>query len=111
MGLRFTSAPTGPRTMVGFANALHKRGALQGKTIGVVSSDIVDPDGNTVKRHLVDSITKLGHKVAHYSRLGADPSVEQSQIPVEIQQMRTKGVDTLIWAADPLGWATWTQQA
>jgi ABC-type branched-subunit amino acid transport system substrate-binding protein len=110
-GLLYSLAPSGNRTMIAFANALHQRGSLKGKTVGVVSSDLVDPNGNTVKRGLIDTLGKLGYTVAHYSRLSADPGTEQSQVPVEIQQMRAAKVDAIIWAADPLGWATWTQQA
>ena len=109
--LLYTLAPSGNRTMVGLANALKQRGVLKGKTIGVVSSDIVDPDGKTVKKGLISTLGKLGYKVAHYSELSADAGTEQSQIPVEIQQMRAANVDTIIWVADPLGWATWTAQA
>jgi hypothetical protein len=87
---------------------MHSQGLLKDRTIGVID-DEVTPEA--VDRGLFPELKRLGYKVTHHTRLSADTSTGQSQIPVEISAMRRAGVDTVFVAAGLIYMTSWTQQA
>lgn len=98
-GLLWTSLPSAERILYNHVATLHDRGLLRGKTVGLVTTE---GDTDAYEKVEVPALRKLGYEIVHRSKLSQDPSTAQSQIPVEIQQMRSKGVDFIIWEGGPL---------
>ena len=74
---------------------------LKGATVGILSDDGFDP-GSTTTRVLEARIKEFGGKVGRHSHLSADIGTASSQIPVELQQMRSAGVNLVLLAANPI---------
>jgi ABC-type branched-subunit amino acid transport system substrate-binding protein len=104
-----TLSMAGDRMMRNFAAELDAKGALRGRTIGVVSSDEAN-FVETIEGVLVPALKDAGHKVAHVSRLATWPR-SQGQIAPEVQRMRAAGVDTIIFAGSFLNATPWVQTA
>lgn len=107
-GLLWTSLATAERILQNHVTSLHDRGLLRGKTLGLVTTEGDTDAYDTVE---IPTLRSLGYEVAHRSDLSQDPSTAQSQIPVEIQQMRSKGVDFIIWEGGPLYGNFWIPSA
>ena len=88
---------------------LHERGVLRGRTIGVVSYDHSQP--NHIDGGMIPELERLGYKVAHRTKLSEDAATQQSQTPIEIQNMRRAGVDTVLLTVNLINMAAWSQQA
>lgn len=73
---------------------LERMGKLKGRTIGIVDADFPS-DREAVDRALLPALKQRGYTVAHHTRLSNDAAIAQSQIPVEVSQMRSKGVDAV----------------
>jgi ABC-type branched-subunit amino acid transport system substrate-binding protein len=100
-GLLFTAFPEGDRMMSNFAEELRAAGTLNGATVGVLSDDGFDP-GEATTRVLEARIKEFGGKVGRHSHLSADLGTASSQVPVEVQQMRSAGVNLVLNAANPI---------
>lgn len=107
-GLLWTSMASNDRILYNEAMNLHDRGLLKGKKLGLVTSEGVS---QAFDRTQVPTYKSLGYELAHRSDLSQDVSTAQSQIPIEVQQMRSKGVDFIIWAGGPLYSNMWLNQA
>ena len=108
-GLLASLAMAGDRMMANMAAELDAKGVLDGRTIGVVSSDeknFID----SVEGVLVPELKRLGHKVADVARLATWPR-SQGQIPPAVQRMRSAGVDTVLFAGSFLNATQWVQTA
>jgi ABC-type branched-subunit amino acid transport system substrate-binding protein len=84
----------GERMMLNLAAEFDGNGLLDGRTIGIVSSDLpnfVKP----VEGVFVPELRRRGHKVADVARLSTWPG-SQGQIPLAVQRMRAAGVDAVI---------------
>lgn len=107
---RLTSlAMAGDRMMSNTAAEFDAKGVLDGRTIGIVSSDeknFIDP----VEGVLVPELRRLGHKVADVARLSTWPR-SQGQIPPAVQRMRAAGVDTVLFVGSFLNATQWVQTA
>lgn len=106
-GQLFTTFPTATRMMRNFVHELGRVGAIKGKKIGIVSDDQSDP-GDETSPILARFLKEAGHEVVHRSVLAGSAS---SQVPVEVQQMRTKGVDFVILLSATLNSQSFTQAA
>jgi ABC-type branched-subunit amino acid transport system substrate-binding protein len=100
-GMLFTAFPEGDRMMSNFATELQGAGMLKGATVGILSDDGFDP-GATTTNVLAARIKELGGKVGRHSHLSADLSSGSAQIPVQLQQMRSAGVNLVLLAANPV---------
>ena len=100
-GLLFTAFPEGDRMMGNFATELQGAGMLKGATVGILSDDGFDP-GATTTNVLAARIKELGGKVGRHSHLSADLSSASAQIPVQLQQMRSAGVNLVLLTANPV---------
>jgi ABC-type branched-subunit amino acid transport system substrate-binding protein len=108
-GLMFTTMPSNDRIVYNHVAALHQRGILQGKKIGLVSTD--QGGSKAPERTEIPALESFGYQVAHRSHLSDDIPTAQSQIPVEISQMRSAGVDFIIWDGGPTYSNLWLNQA
>jgi len=108
-GLLFTTMPSNDRIVYNHVLTLHERGLLQGKTIGIVTTD--QGGSKAPERTELPLLDSLGYHVAHRSHLSDDIPTAQSQIPVEVSQMRSAGVDFIIWEGGPTYSNVWLNQA
>ena len=97
-GLMFSIPGSKSRVARNWVHELHRTGALQGKKIGVVSVDF-ETDELAVERSLLPTLAELGYEVTHRSHLARDLQTAASQTPVEVQQMRVKGVEIVLLTA------------
>ena len=98
------------RILRGATLDLDRQGALTGKNIGVLTAQGGN-DNVPVDHVLIPLLKQLGRKVVHESTLAGDFGTAQSQIPVEVAQMRSAGVDTLFLGTNALYFASFTQEA
>src|SRR5205814_9262955 len=98
-GLMSRTMPTNERIIYEQVNALHAHGYLQGKTIGLVTT--AQGGSKAPDRTEIPRLESLGYHIAHRSDLSDDIPTAQSQIPVEINQMRSAGVNFIIWEGGP----------
>ena len=108
-GLLFTTMPTNDRIVYDHVTALHEHGYLQGKTIGLVTT--AQGGSKAPDRTEIPRLEALGYHIAHRSDLSDDIPTAQSQIPVEINQMRSAGVNFIIWEGGPTYSNIWLNQA
>lgn len=109
-GLYITAFPSKDRSLRNLVHEMHARGALEGKTIGIVDSDYPF-DKSASEKTLIPTLQKLGYEVAHRATLSSDTATSQSQIPLEVQRMQAAGVDTIFFAVYFVYATTWVQQA
>jgi ABC-type branched-subunit amino acid transport system substrate-binding protein len=93
-GRLFTLFMDGRRAMYNLANEAHKLGALDGRTIGILTDE--RPGQPETTEHLERALGRLGYEVAYTASLDADLSTGASRVPIEVQQMRSAGVDAVI---------------
>lgn len=98
-GMLFTIFQLGDRQMSSWVAELDARNALRGKAIGILSDESSDPGDLVIGGSLLPSLRAAGHTVTHRSRLSADLAVGAGQIGVEVQQMRSKGVEVVLLPA------------
>lgn len=94
LGNLFTITPSKDRVLKNYVTRLHREGRLRGKTIGTL--EIEGRDKIPIDRSMIPVLESLGYKVAHRAVFNEDLGTAQSQMPVEIQQMRSKGVDFVL---------------
>lgn len=108
--LYITAYPSKDRALRNLVTEMHARGALQGRTIGIVDSDYPF-DKSASEKTLMPTLRSLGYEIAHRSTLSTDTATAQSQIAIEVQQMQAAGVDTIFFAVYFVYASTWVQQA
>ena len=100
----------GSRMMAAFASRLDKLGQLRGKKVGILADSGADPTGSTTDA-LAAAVEARGGTVARKSMLNGDFASGSSQIPVEVNQQRTSGVQLVLLIASPLYGTQFAQQA
>src|SRR3954447_11828812 len=108
-GLLFTTMPSNDRIVYNHVLALQQHGVLQGHKLGIVTTD--QGGSKAPERTEIPELESLGYQIAHRSHLSDDIPTAQSQIPVEINQMRSAGVDFVIWEGGPTYSNIWLNQA
>lgn len=113
-GMLFTVQQAAPRLMRNFAWELGRLDLLEGRKIGILDGGSI-PMGETMDV-LTTALEELGGDVVYRANLSQDHSTGASQVPVAVQQMRTKGVESVmlvssliyanqfVQAADGQGW-------
>ena len=100
----------GLRALASYAAEYDRLGVVKGRKIGVLFVDDQDiPE--MVRDGLVATLTRAGHEVVHQHALSVNPSTAASQIPVAVQQMRSKGVDTVWVGVDIVAGTNFVQTA
>jgi len=100
----------GSRMMSLFAGRLGAAGQLKGKKVGVLDDLGADPTKSTLAA-LRNAVKANGGTVVREAVLSGDLASGSSQIPVEVSQMRTAGVDVVLFLASPLYGTQFAQQA
>lgn len=100
----------GDRMMATFARRLAKLGHVNGKRVGILADNGSDPSGS-VMNALARAVESHGGTVARRSMLNGEFASGSSQIPVEVNQMRTAGVQLVLLIASPLFGTQFAQQA
>lgn len=95
-GLLFAMYPISDRLMANWAAELDRLGVLKGKRIGILTGELTNPNNTVVGGELVPALERFGQKPVHISTFSADANTAASQVPVEIQQMRSKNVDLIM---------------
>jgi ABC-type branched-subunit amino acid transport system substrate-binding protein len=93
-GLYFSTTPNKDRVLRNLVVAALRDGAFKGKKLGILSRDGID--AIPVDRSLKPELKADGIAVTYEARISSDDSAAQSQIPLEVQQMRSKGVDLIM---------------
>ena len=93
-GLYFSTTPNKDRVLRNLVGAALRDGVFKGKKIGILSREGID--AIPVDRSLKPELAASGLKVTYEARISSDDSAAQSQIPIEVQQMRQKGVDLIM---------------
>jgi hypothetical protein len=96
-GLFFSTQASDARILADQAHYLAGRGALNGKTIGVVSGD--GSDQLAVGDTLLTTLQQLGYRVADVEVVPSNTSGLQ-RLPIAISNLNAKGVNFLIVAAN-----------
>jgi len=109
-GLLYGMFPRGSRMMANFAAKLGQLGKLNGTKVGILSDKGFDPAGRTMAA-LVTSVQDRGGTVVRATNLSEDRSVASSQVPVEVNQMRSAGAEAMLFISGFLYSTQFAQQA
>lgn len=110
-GRLITMFPHSDRLMLNWIAELDKMGMLKGKQIGITSQETTNPGDTVVGGGLIPALKEFGYKPTHVSRFSGDQSAAASQVPVEVQQMQTKGVDIVLFTTSTLASSQFVQTA
>lgn len=109
-GLYVSYLPSKSRQLVTMVKDLDALGLLEGRTIGVVDSGFT-ADKLASEQSLLPTIDALGYEVAHRATIPEAADQAAAQIPIEIENMRREGVDTILFAVNFLVQRLWVTQA
>lgn len=98
------------RMMVTFAQRMAAEGQIKGRKIGILDDLGGDPTKSVINA-LADQVKALGGDVVHESILSGDLASGSSRVPVEVNQMRTAGVQVVLLLASPLFGTQFVEQA
>ena len=93
-GLYFSTTPNKDRVLRNLVVAALRDGVFRGKKVGILSREGID--AIPVDRSLKPELKADGITITYEARISSDDSAAQSQIPLEVQQMRQKGVDLIM---------------
>lgn len=98
------------RIMRSYAGELARAGHLKDQVCGVLADEFqgASPKGGAL---LEAALEAKGCQVAHRATMSADLATGASQVPVAVQQMRTKGVTFVLLLANPIYATQFVQEA
>lgn len=99
-GLLVTDLPSSERVARQNVAMLSRLGVLKGKTIGVVTNRDATNGEKQGGDATVAALEAAGFKVRHRADLSEDLTTGAGQIPVQVQQMRSAGVDAVVLASN-----------
>lgn len=109
-GMLFSLSQRASRMLRNFANELHVRGELKGKTIGVMSDE--DPGApRSIEEFFLPTLRELGYSVEEHAVMSADRSTGSSQVPLVVNRMRASGVDSVLFVTNLLYLQQFAQEA
>jgi ABC-type branched-subunit amino acid transport system substrate-binding protein len=108
-GLYFSTTPNKDRVLKNMVAAAVRDGVYKGKTVGLLSREGID--AIPVDRSLKPTLAAYGIKVAYEARISSDDSAAQSQIPLEVQQMKSHNVDFIMLTTGLIVANVFVQQA
>ncbi|MCW2544133.1 MAG: hypothetical protein JWM40_1685 [Frankiales bacterium] len=108
-GRYFSTTPNKDRVLRNMVAAAVADGAFKGKTVGILSREGID--AIPVDRSLKPALKRAGITVKYEGRISSDDSAAQSQIPLEVQQMRSAGVDQILLTTGLIVANVFVQQA
>jgi ABC-type branched-subunit amino acid transport system substrate-binding protein len=93
-GLYFSTTPNKDRVLRNLVVAALHDGAFKSKKVGILSREGID--AIPVDRSLKPELKADGVTITYEARISSDDSAAQSQIPIEVQKMRDKGVNLIM---------------
>lgn len=108
-GLYFSTTPNKDRVLKNMVAAASRDGVFKGRTVGLLSREGID--AIPVDRSLKPALQAAGVRVAYEARISADDSAAQSQIPLEVQQMKSANVDFIMLTTGLIVANVFAQQA
>lgn len=108
-GLYFSTTPNKDRVLRNMVAVAARDGAYKGKTVGILSREGID--AIPVDRSLKPALRAAGITLTYEARLSSDESAAQSQIPLEVQQMKSKNVDFIMLTTGLIAANVFVQQA
>lgn len=108
-GLYFSTTPNKDRVLRNMVAAAARDGAYRGKKVGLLSREGID--AIPVDRSLKPALKAAGITVTYEARISSDDSAAQSQIPLEVQQMRSAEVDFIMLTTGLIVANVFVQQA
>ncbi len=109
-GLMVSYLPNKDRILRQMVADLDGLDLLKGRKIGVVDSAFT-ADKLSSETALLPALAARGYTVVHRSTIPEAADQAAAAISVEIEQMRSKGVDTILFAVNFLVEQVWVQQA
>jgi hypothetical protein len=88
--------PHSDRLMANWVAELDRQGVLKGKRIGIVSQEHTNPGDTVIGGGLIPALKRFGYEVTHHASFSADQGAAASQVPVQVQQLRSKNVDLVM---------------
>jgi ABC-type branched-subunit amino acid transport system substrate-binding protein len=107
-GLLFTSFMGSDRTVANLAHEVDKLGTLKGKKVGILFDLRSGPE--SIARKLEKELKDRAYNVSHVSIFSADFGTAAGQVPVEVQQHRTKS-DVIVNMSHALVFTQFVQDA
>ncbi|HVF73877.1 MAG TPA: ABC transporter substrate-binding protein [Acidimicrobiales bacterium] len=107
-GLLFTTFMGSDRTVANLAHEVDRLGSLKGKRVGLLF-DLRSGPASIVRR-LEGELKNRGYNVSHVSVFNADFGTAAGQVPVEVQQHRTKS-DVIVNMSHALVFTQFVQDA
>jgi hypothetical protein len=92
-GMLFSVLLSGARSMRTMARDADREGLLANKKVGILVDGAFGQDETLAA--LVAELRQMGRDVSHISNLSSDRGTASSQIPVEVQQMRSSGAQVI----------------
>ncbi|MDE0803858.1 MAG: ABC transporter substrate-binding protein [Acidimicrobiales bacterium] len=108
-GLYSSTFDNQTRNFRNMVQILHDLGAIKGKKVGVLGTEWIGLRREQ-EEGIVDTLKALGYDPFVYW-LSGDPVSSQTQIPIAVQQMRSKKVDAVLLGADFLSGQSFAQTA
>jgi ABC-type branched-subunit amino acid transport system substrate-binding protein len=108
-GLYFSTTPNKDRVLQNMVASAARDGVFKGKTVGLLSREGID--AIPVDRSLKPALKAKGVTITYEARISADDSAAQSQIPLEVQQMKSKNVDFIMLTTGLIVANVFAQQA
>lgn len=108
-GLYFSTTPNKDRVLRNMVAVAARDGIYKGKTVGILSREGID--AIPVDRSLKPALKAAGITLKYEARLSSDESAAQSQIPIEVQQMKSEGVDFIMLTTGLIAANVFVQQA
>lgn len=107
-GLLFTTFMGSDRTVANLANEVDRLGSLKGKRVGLLFDERSGPA--SIVRRLESELKNRGYAISHVSVFNADFGTAAGQVPVEVQQHRTKS-DVIVNMSHALVFTQFVQDA
>ncbi|HUR78787.1 MAG TPA: ABC transporter substrate-binding protein [Acidimicrobiales bacterium] len=108
-GLLFTQFWNSDRMVANLAHEAHQLGALKNKTVGILYDLRYGPA--SVAEQLKRNVESLGYKVGRVSIFSADLSEASTQVPIELNQQKSAGVEVILNMANAVLFTQFVQQA
>jgi ABC-type branched-subunit amino acid transport system substrate-binding protein len=108
-GLYFSTTPNKDRVLRNMVAVAAHDGVFKGKTVGLLSREGID--AIPVDQSLKPALKAAGVKLTYEARISSDDSAAQSQIPLEVQQMRSNKVDFIMLTTGLIVANVFVQQA
>lgn len=93
-GMYVSTTLSKERALLNAVQRMYEEGYFEGRTVGIVEQEGIDRI--PVDNAMVPLLNQLGVPIAHRATFSEDFAAAQAQMPIQISQMRSAGVDTVL---------------